>query len=165
MRRIYGNAVWVWVLFFVVAVINGVARETLYVPGMGPVWGRLAGTVVLIVVMLVITWVFLRRHAATLNRTHLVVVGMLWVALSALFELGVSHYVMEMSWDTLLTHYNVMQGRFRIFVRLTELIGPSLVGARVLARRRPAEPPPEPAEAAPEPEPEAEPAGEAEETT
>jgi hypothetical protein len=59
---------------------------------------------------------------------------------------------MEESWELIRSHYDVMEGRFHVLVRLIELAGPIVLGGRLL----PAAAGP-PAEAEPEPAPPAEP--------
>lgn len=132
MMRIYVQAIWVWVSFYVIAVLNGLLRDAVYVPGMGATWGRVVGALVLIVLMLAVMYFFLRRHRARLNRGHLALVGLVWVALSAFFELGVSHYVLEIDWQTLLAHYSIVQGPMRLVLLLVELVGPFVIGSRLL---------------------------------
>jgi hypothetical protein len=139
MRKLYLDAIWVWVLFFVLAVVNGLLRDRVYMPAWGDMGGRIAGTLILIVAMLVVMYVFLRRRAQALSRTRLVGLGVLWVGLSLFFEFAVSHWVMEDAWDVVLAHYNVMDGRFHVLLRLVELAGPIVLGGRLLSRAQAAE--------------------------
>jgi hypothetical protein len=144
MRPLFVKAIWVWVGFFVLAVLNGLLRDSFYVPQWGNMVGRIAGTLILLAAMLVVIYLFLRRNAARLTRTRLVALGLLWLALSLFFEFAVSHWVMEEPWDAILAHYSVMEGRFHVLVRLVELAGPLVLGGRLLPA----------AGAAPEPGPE-----------
>lgn len=134
MMRIYKNAVGVWVLFALAAVINGALRDWIYAPAVGEAYARPLSTVIMVVVLLVIITIYLRRTAAQLNRGHLILLGLLWVALTALLELGYPHYVLETPWAALQANYNLMNGRIWALVPLTELIAPYLIGARVLDR-------------------------------
>lgn len=134
MRSLLLKAVWMWVGFFVLAVLNGVLRDTVYVPQWGAFWGRIAGTVILLVVIAIAMYVFLRRNRASLTRSRLIALGVLWLVLSVFFEFAVAHWVMEEDWATILTQYSVMQGRLRVLVRLLELAGPFVLGGRLLPR-------------------------------
>jgi hypothetical protein len=147
MRTFLVRAIWTWVLFRVLSVLNGALRDFVYVPEWGPIFGRVAGTGILVLAMLLVMYVFLRRHAASLTRLRLVELGLLWTGLSVFFEFADARWVMEESWETLLSHYNVMAGRFHVVVRAVELLGPIVVGGRVLARRERLEAPEEDAEA------------------
>lgn len=157
MRTLIGKAVWVWFLFLLLAVLNGLARETVYIPTWGGLWGRVAGTAILIVAMLIVTAVFLRRNAALLTRVRLVEVGLLWLGLSLFFEFAVSRWVMEEPWQMIVAHYDVTAGRLRVLVRLVELAAPVVLGGRAMARYRlrqaaagqPIQSPAQPPEAAP----------------
>jgi hypothetical protein len=142
MRKLFLDAIWVWVLFFVLAVLNGLLRETVYIPSWGGIGGRIAGTLVLVAAMAIVMYVYLRRNAGALSRVRLLGIGVLWLALSLFFEFAVSHWVMEEPWEQILAHYNVMAGRFHVLIRLMELAGPMLLGGRLLpAAEEPAGPP------------------------
>jgi hypothetical protein len=147
MRALLVRAIWVWVVFFILAVLNGLLRESFYVPEWGPLAGRIAGTLILLVAILLVMYVFLRRNAASLTRLRLLELGLLWLGLSLFFEFAVTRWVMEESWETILSHYNVMAGRFHVVVRAVEFLGPIVVGGRVLARRERLEAPEEDTEA------------------
>ena len=139
MRTVFLRAIWVWVIFYVLAVLNSLLRDTFYIPELGNIGGRIAGTLVLLVVMLAVMYGFLRRNAAHLTRVRLVAIGVLWLGLSLFFEFAVSHWVMEEDWELILSRYNVMSGRFHVLVRLLELAGPILLGSRVLPAAEPPE--------------------------
>lgn len=132
MRSLLLKAIWMWVGFVVLAVLNGILRDTLYKPQWGPVWGYIAGTLILLVVIAIAMYAFLRRNRASLTRPRLVLLGVLWLLLSLFFEFAVSHWVMEEAWNAILTHYNVMEGQLRVLVRLLELAGPIVLGGRLV---------------------------------
>ena len=134
MRNLMAKAVWVWFGFLVLAALNGLLRESLYIPQWGEFWGRVAGTCILVLAMAVVTVVFLRRQTHVLTRVRLVEIGVLWLGLSLFLEFAVLRWVMEASWEMILMPYDVAVGRLRVLVRLTELFGPILLGGRVLAR-------------------------------
>jgi len=135
MRILLVRAIWVWVAFFVLAVLNGLLRDAFYVPEWGPLGGRIGGTLIFIVAILIVMAIFLRSNAASLTRLRLVELGLLWLGLSLFFELAVTRWVMEESWETILSHYDVAAGRLHVFVRVVEFFGPILLGGRALARR------------------------------
>jgi hypothetical protein len=135
MRVLFGKALWVWVIFFLLAVVNGFLREATYLPTWGELWGRVAGAAILLLAMLLVMYVFLRGNAALLTRPRLVLLGVLWLGLSLFFEFAVSHWVMEEPWERVLAHYNVLTGRLRVLVRLAELLGPIALGGRLLRAR------------------------------
>ena len=132
MRTLFGRALWTWVLFFLLAVFNGLLRDTIYVPQWGELWGRVAGIAILVAAMLVVMYFFLRRHSERLTRSRLVGVGAFWLALSLFFEFAVSHWVMEEPWEQITAHYNVLAGRFHVLVRVVEFAGPIVLGSRLL---------------------------------
>lgn len=132
MRTLFMKAIRVWVVFYVLAVVNGLLRETVYVPQWGDLWGRVAGTAILVVAILVVMYFFLRRNRAALGRMVLVGVGVLWLGLSLFFEVAVTHWVMDVPFEAILAHYDVTAGRVRALVWVVELAGPIVLGARFL---------------------------------
>jgi hypothetical protein len=134
MRSLLLRAIWVWVLFFLLAVLNGMLRERLYIPEWGELVGRIGGTLILALAVLIVMYVFLRRNAAALTRFRLFQLGVLWLGLSVFFEFGVSHWVMEEEWEAIMAHYSVMSGRVRVLLRLIEFAGPLVLGGRLLRR-------------------------------
>ena len=132
MRALFVQAIWVWVAFYVLAVLNTLARDSLYVPELGNMGGRILGTLILVVAMGIVMWVFLRRNRERLTRLRTIELGLLWLALSLFFEFAVSHWVMEESWELIRGHYNFLEGRFHVLVRLMELAGPIVLGGRLL---------------------------------
>lgn len=149
MRSLLLKATWMWVGFFVLAVLNGILRDTVYVPQWGQFWGHIAGTVILVVAIAIVMYAFLHRNRASLTRSRLVALGLLWLALSLFFEIAVTHWVMEEEWQTILAQYSVTQGRLRVLVRLLELAGPFVLGGRLLPGPAAAPAPAEPQPAAP----------------
>ncbi len=143
MRVLFVQAIWVWVAFFVLAVLNGLLRDSLYVPELGNMAGRILGTLIQVGAMAVVMWLFLRRNRERLTRLRTIELGLLWLSLSLFFEFAVSHWVMEESWEPIRAHYNFLEGRFHVLVRLMELAGPILLGGRMLpgAAEAAAEPP------------------------
>jgi hypothetical protein len=55
--------------------------------------------------------VFLHRRWPISSYHQAVAIGVLWVAMTALFEFGFGHYVIGHSWERLLHDYNLAQGR------------------------------------------------------
>lgn len=154
MRRfIINNASLIWVIFLVLAVLNGGLRDTLYTPSLGGFWGRIAGLVVLVAAMLVVMWFYLRRQRETLNGMKIILLGVYWVLLSAIVELGFMHYVMDVPWPDIYALYDIRAGNTRGLVLLMMLVGPIVIGARMIGKReaaRAAAAGPPPAATAPE---------------
>ncbi len=125
-RPLILRAFLVWMLLAVCGVLNGVVREYAIRPLVGPDAGHVISTAILCLVILVVSWLFVRRLDLT-ARHELLMVGAIWMGLTVLFEFGFGHYVMGNPWERLLADYNIFRGRIWSLVLLTELVGPLMM--------------------------------------
>jgi len=124
--RVLRRALLVWLLLVVCGIVNGAFREAVITPRVGPGLAHVLSTAILCAAIVVVSWLFVRWLRVTDARV-LLLVGALWVVLTAAFEFGFGHYVMGHPWERLLADYNIVQGRIWVLVLLTELVGPLLV--------------------------------------
>jgi hypothetical protein len=123
-RSTVQKAVGGWLFLVIAGVLNGVLRTSLLSPQMGEQTSYVVSTLILMIAVLICSWVLANRflrHSATRD---LLIICLLWVSLSASLELFLGHYVLGTPWVTLVQEYNLLSGRIRIVVLLTELIGP-----------------------------------------
>ena len=125
MSKIIFNAVRYWLLFIVVAIINGAIREQLFAPWLGqqfalPLSGILLSGLIFLITFFIVP--FLRISI----RFHYWIVGGLWVFLTVSFELVFGHYVMGTSWSNLIGAYNVLKGNLWVLVIITTALSPYL---------------------------------------
>lgn len=59
---------------------------------------------------------------------HLFRLGLFWTLLTIAFEFGFGHFVVGHPWSRLFQDYNLAAGRVWIFVLLTLLIAPVILG-------------------------------------
>jgi hypothetical protein len=124
----YWRAVVIWLLQLAFAVVNGVVREGVLLPYLGPGTGHVVSTfflcaAILIITLLTIGWIAPATTASALR------LGLLWVGLTLAFEFGAGHYLFGHPWERLLADYDVAAGRIWPLVLVTTLLAP------VLARR------------------------------
>jgi predicted ABC-type sugar transport system permease subunit len=110
-----------------VAVINGVLRETVLIPRIGAYPGHVLSTAVLVVVILGITAVYFRRVSVEYRRLELLVIGALWMGLTVGFEFLVG-YVENTPVAVTLGQYDVLAGQVWIAVPVTLLVSPLVFG-------------------------------------
>jgi hypothetical protein len=115
-----------WILLAVCGVLNGVVREYTIRPLVGADAGHVISTAILCSIILIVSWLFVKRVGLT-ARHDLLMVGAIWLGLTVLFEFGFGHYVMGNPWERLLADYNIFRGRVWSLVLLTELLGPLLM--------------------------------------
>ena len=127
----YWRAIVIWLLQLVFAVVNGVVREAVLLPYLGPATGHVVSTLLLCAAILIITWLAIGwiAPAATASAFR---IGLLWVALTLAFEFGAGHYLFGHPWERLLADYDLTAGRVWPLVLVTTLLAPAV--ARRLGR-------------------------------
>jgi hypothetical protein len=117
----------IWILFVFLAILNGTSRQKYISPKLGDYSGHVISTVILILVIFVVTFFFV-RHLQTDSTKDLLTIGIFWVVLTVLFEFGFGHYVMGHPWSRLLADYNIFKGRLWCLVLLNNLVAPLICG-------------------------------------
>ncbi|MEW5747604.1 MAG: hypothetical protein AB1793_02280 [Candidatus Thermoplasmatota archaeon] len=117
-----------WGLLVGFAMLNAALRQGALIPALGEDAGRALSSVTLSTVILVMAYLFLNWSDIERSAADLWAMGLIWVALTILFEFGFGHYVMGNSWDALLADYNVLEGRIWVLVLVTESVAPYLMG-------------------------------------
>lgn len=122
----------VWFMFAVIAVLNGLFRQSVLVPSLGELWGRAISSITLSSLILLATYIFLANTDLSPSAGDLFSMGAIWLVLTLAFEFGFGRLVAKRSWQVLLEDYNILKGRIWILVLATTLLGPYLVGSFVL---------------------------------
>ncbi|MBN1454784.1 MAG: hypothetical protein JW945_00820 [Methanomicrobia archaeon] len=134
MERIYLQALGVWVLLLILAIVNATLRNTLYGPILkNELLAHQISTGTAIVLFLTTMYVFFSRTRAPYTGTDLIIIGILWLALTIAFEFCFGHYILGNPWSRLLHDYNLFAGRLWILVLVTILVGPYVIGRYLLA--------------------------------
>jgi len=123
------RALVVWLVFMVVAILNGAFREGVLSSRMGEATGHVVSTLLLCALIVVVSWVsIVWLNPATPDQAA--TVAALWVSMTVAFEFGFGHFVAGKSWTVLLAGYNILQGRIWVLVPVTVAAAPYLT-ARV----------------------------------
>lgn len=117
-----------WVVMAVVAVLNGVFRETVLVPRTGEYLGHVASTALLVAAILVLSYLYFANTSIEYTRRELLLVGVLWTVLTVGFEFLVG-YLEGTPVSVTLGQYDVFAGQVWILVPLTLLAAPLLFGS------------------------------------
>ncbi len=132
--RLLGSVIAMWLLFGIVAVLNGLLRVNVIAPRIGELLAHYVATLILCAVILVGSCALVKLQAIEQTST-LLLVGVMWLVATVIFEFIFGHYVVGHPWERLLADYNVLEGRAWGLVLLTELFGP-LLCARWWRQRR-----------------------------
>jgi len=121
-------SVGLWLVFVILAIINGTIRNSMYRPKLGKHKGHVISSIVAVCYILVVTYFFVDSIKVSVTLTDLLLVGMFWVTLTVLFEFGFGHYVVGHSWAHLLSDYNLIKGRLWSLVLLSTFGAPVFWG-------------------------------------
>jgi hypothetical protein len=99
----------VWLLLIGAESVHGVLRTALLTPRIGDFAARQAGVLTGSVLILALAYLTVPLIRASRSR-ELLWVGLLWVALTVLFEAGLGHFVLGISWETFFSDYKIGRG-------------------------------------------------------
>ena len=122
---IYRAAV-IWLLIAVLAVVNGLLRESVLVPLLGhalalPLSGLSLSLIVIVVTYLSIPFL---GDGSVLGYW---LIGVQWVVMTLAFEFLFGHFVVGTSWSALLETFNLAKGDLFSLVLLVSLCSPYLL--------------------------------------
>lgn len=126
--RVFLAPLAVWVCMAVVAVSNGVLRETLIVPRIGSYPGHVLSTLLLVGAILVVSGTYFAVTAVEFTRVELVLVGLGWTVLTVGFEFLVGH-LEGTPVSVTVGQYDVFAGQVWILVPLALLLSPITFGS------------------------------------
>ncbi|MCD4690075.1 hypothetical protein K8S17_01295 [bacterium] len=122
------RAIAIWFLLMVLAICNGVLRNSVITPRVGEHAGHVTSTIVLCFIILLVTFYAIRWIGPATDRDALLV-GVFWVVLTVGFEFLAGHYAFGHSWTALLVDYDVSRGRVWLLVPVTTLLAPRVAVA------------------------------------
>jgi hypothetical protein len=111
MNTTFFRAVAVWLLIIVAESIHGTLRELLLKPYVGDLRARQIAVFTGMLIILVVSYAFIRWIRAETTRA-LLLVGLLWVALTLAFEFGLGLFVLGYSWERMIEDYDFTRGGF-----------------------------------------------------
>jgi multisubunit Na+/H+ antiporter MnhB subunit len=135
-KKLLKRTMLAWALLALLAIINGSVRNAAYKPAIGDLRAHQLSSVIFVGVVLLVTYLFLRRQEG-LGRRALWEIGATWLFATILFEFIFGHYVFGNSWQRLLADYDLSAGRIWTLVLLAMLVAPVLIGKH-LDRKHPA---------------------------
>ena len=116
----------VWLLMAAIGIINGTFRVLFLQKFFSLQMAHIISSVSGIILIQAVIYFFLRRKDLPVKK--LLLMGVIWLGLTVLFEFGFGHFVMGHSWEKLLADYNLFQGRIWSLVLLSVLLGPLIWG-------------------------------------
>jgi len=135
MSSIYIQSIGVWFVFVVYAIINGAIRNLLYQNKTKELTAHQISSVTGIVGFTIIIFIFLKLSNAVYGSKDLLVIGVMWVVMTVIFEFLFGRFMAGNTWQKLLDDYNLLSGRLWVIVLLSILIGPWLLDWIFLSHR------------------------------
>ena len=126
-QRFWPQAVSLFQLFLGFAVINGLYRERVVEPNLGPEPAHFLATTTLAGFVFVATLLFVGFRSEVAAKTELLAVGILWAALTVFLEFGLD-LSRGLSGAGLFRDYDFTRGRLFGLVILAELLSQPLAG-------------------------------------
>lgn len=112
-----------WFALLITAVINGALRQGIFAKYMNDNSAHQLSTLTGIILFAILIWIFTGIWKLQ-SASQAITIGIMWVALTLLFEFGFFHYVMKHPWSELLADYNIFAGRVWVLVLLWVLVAP-----------------------------------------
>ncbi len=109
MKNFYKYILW-WFAFPFVGILNGVLREASYKTFVGDLPAHQISTVTGILFFGIIFYLIFKKWKIE-SVKHAILIGVIWLGLTILFEFGFGHYIMGNPWEKLLHDYNLAEGR------------------------------------------------------
>ena len=112
----------IWLAMVVVAIFNGLLRDTLLVAAFGayalPISGVLLAALILLVVYLLIPLL------GRLNQPVCLAIGIYWLALTLAFELSFGYVVAGKPWQEIVQVFNISSGNLFVVALSATLVAP-----------------------------------------
>jgi len=130
--RIVLKASVVWFVIALLAIANGIFRETVLVSLLGQNIALPVSGILLSFIVFIITYLFFPFFGKNKTMTYFLV-GLQWVLMTLLFEFLFGHYVVGRSWSDILKVFDIMKGNLFIIVLIVILFSPLLI-AKIKSR-------------------------------
>ena len=115
----------VWLLIMLAAIANGVVRQALLEPVLGPVIALPLSGILLSLIILFLSWLLVPWFGRARASTWLAI-GMLWVVLTLLFEYLFGHFVVGIPWIEIRRVFDVTTGNLFSLALLSAALSPWL---------------------------------------
>lgn len=119
------KAVAVWALILPLAIVNGAFREAVLLPGLGNPWAQMLSGLLLSACIVGVAAAFVPRivRGGSMRPWR---IGLLWLALTLVFEFGFGRLVAGRSWPELFAAYTFADGNIWPLVLVVTACAPSL---------------------------------------
>ncbi len=115
----------VWLLLAIVAIANGIFRQSTYGKSVSELAAHQISTITAILASGIVVWI-VNRYWAIESTPKALIIGGCWLVMTVAFEFGFGHYIAGHTWEKLTADYNLLQGRvwslFLVWVTILPLV-------------------------------------------
>jgi hypothetical protein len=105
----YYRSLLIWFLIMLAESVHGFLRGIWLTPLVGDFTARQISVFNGALLIFIITWIFIRWMNLKTKRS-LLIAGTIWVLLTVIFEISLGKGVFQMSWERILSDYNLIEG-------------------------------------------------------
>ncbi len=130
MKSFYKKAVVFWLMLLVLAFINAIIRETTYKPLLAPyigIWAHQISSITGILLFFIAIYYFLKHTKGLYTRRGAVNAGLMWMAMTVLFESFMNMYMRKLSFTEVIQTYYFWRGETWIFVLISLVVSPLVI--------------------------------------
>jgi hypothetical protein len=110
----------------VLAITNGILRQFLYSELMGELAAHQLSTFTGLLLIFLAVWLINKKWKME-SAIQALYIGLIWLAITILFEFVFGHFVIGHTWDRLFADYNILAGRIWILFLAGITFMPTLV--------------------------------------
>lgn len=115
-----------WLPGIPIAIMNGLIRTYFYTTFIGEFGAHQLSVLSFVVLFGCYVWIIF-PWLNPVSRKESLLIGLVWVLLTVLFEFIFGHYVMGHTWEVLFSDYNLLQGRLWVLVLLWIFFAPFVI--------------------------------------
>ncbi len=120
------KSIGVWFILVVCAILNGLLRENILNPLLGPHIALPVSGLTLALLIFIIAWLFIPFISVPKPAVYWLIGG-IWLTITLAFEFLFGHYVAGKSWDDIFQVFDLSRGNLFLFVLLVTTLAPWLV--------------------------------------
>lgn len=125
---VWRKALAVWLAILALAVANGMLREAVLIPALGPLAGLTASGIVLSLLVLLVALLAAPWYGR-LDASRYWQIGGMWPVLTLVFEFGIGRLVSHKPWQELLEAYTFSGGNIWPAVLVVVLVAPRIAAS------------------------------------
>lgn len=112
-----------WFPMVVIAIINGSIRQFVFTKFTGELTAHQLSCASGIALFAIYAWLITGIWKIE-SASQAIIIGLMWLVMTVLFEFVFGHYVMANSWQKLLHDYNFIEGRLWVLILIWTTISP-----------------------------------------